>query len=53
MKAAERISQKTYMKDPWIWTMVWGLIMGVGNGLGGGEQRGKIGTTVIVPTIKY
>ena len=26
----EHGSQRTYMRDPWTWTMVWGLPEGVG-----------------------
>ena len=47
MKEGEGISQRTYMKEPWTWAMVWGLNLGRGGGLGRGEQRGKIGTTVM------
>ena len=35
----EGISQRTYMCEPWAWTMVWGLIMGMGTRLGGRGQR--------------
>ena len=35
------------MNDPQTWTTVWGLTVGARGGLRGGEQRGKIGTTVI------
>ena len=47
-KEGEEISQRTYMNDPWTWTMVWGLTELVRGRLSGGVQRGKkIGTTVI------
>ena len=46
MKEGEGISQRTYMKGPWTWTMVWGLTMEVGGGLGGGGTGGKMRTTV-------
>ena len=48
----KEISQKTWMNDPWSWTVVWGLSEGVGDP-GGGGKGGKIGTTVITKTIKY
>ena len=35
LKGGEGISQRTYMKDPWTWTMLWGLTMEVGGELGG------------------
>ena len=41
-------SQRTYMYDPWTWTMVWELPEGVAEGvLSGGRQRGNNWTTVI------
>ena len=46
LKEGEGISQRTYMKGPWTWTMVWGLTMEVGGGLGGGGTGGKMRTTV-------
>ena len=39
------------MNDPWTWTTGWGLTVGAGVGMGGGEQRGKMGTTVIEQNI--
>ena len=39
LKESEVISQRTYMKDPWTWTMVWELTKG--DGLGGEESRGE------------
>ena len=47
LKEGEGISQRTYMKDLWTWTMVGGLIMEVGERLAGGRRRGKIGTSII------
>ena len=41
-KEGEVTSQRTYMNNPWTWTMVWGLTVGAGGGLGGGRQREKI-----------
>ena len=35
-KECEEISQRTYMNDPWTWTMVWEMIVGAG---GWAEQR--------------
>ena len=29
MKEGEVFSQRTYMHDPWTWTMVWGLMVGM------------------------
>ena len=51
LKEGERINQGTYTNDPWTWVMVWGLPMVVEGRMGWGEQRGKIGTTVIAQTI--
>ena len=31
LKEGEGISQRTYMKGPWTWTMVWGLTMEEGD----------------------
>ena len=47
MKEGEGISQRTHMKDPWTWTLVWGLTMEMEGRLGRGEQRGKIGKSVV------
>ena len=41
MKEGERISQRTYMKDPWTCTTVKGLIIEVGGRLGGGGAKGE------------
>ena len=41
IKESEKISQKTYMKDPWTWAMEKGLIMEVGVGWVEGKQRRK------------
>ena len=41
LKESVGISQRTYMKDPWAWTMVRGLIMEVECGWGGRRRRGK------------
>ena len=46
-KDGEGTSQGTCLNDPRTQTIGWGLAVGGGVGLGGGEQRGKIGTTVI------
>ena len=43
LKEGEGISERTYMKGPWIWTMVLGLTMEVEGRLGGGGQRGQLG----------
>ena len=40
-------SQGTCVNDPWERTTGWGLTVGARGGMGRGEQRGKIGTTVI------
>ena len=37
----EGTSQRTYMNDPWTWTMVWGLTVEAGGGMDRGGQRGK------------
>ena len=45
MKEGEGSSQRTFMHDPWMWTMVWELPEGVRRrGLVQGGQRGEIGT---------
>ena len=36
LKEGEGISQRTYMKDLWTWTMVWGLAMEMGGRMGRG-----------------
>ena len=41
MKEGEGISQSTYIKDQWTWTMLRGLILEVVGGLDGGGQREK------------
>ena len=46
-KEGKGIRQRTYMNDPWIWTMVGGL---TGSGVMGWAEEGKggkIGTAVI------
>ena len=53
MKKGAGISQRTYVKDPWTWTVVWGLAMEVGGGLYGGGKMGEIETTVVPQAIKY
>ena len=47
MKEDERIHQRTYMNDPWMWTMM--------RGLPGwrGQREKTVDTTVIAPTKKY
>ena len=47
MKEGEGISQRTYMKGPWSWTMVWGPTMEVKGRLGREGKGEKMGTTVI------
>ena len=42
LNEGEGISQGTYMKDPWTWTMVWRLTMEVRGVMGGVGHRGKI-----------
>ena len=42
LNKGEGISQGTYMKDPWTWTMVWRLTMEVRGVMGGVGHRGKI-----------
>ena len=44
LKDGEGINQRTYMNDPWTWTLVWGLTVAVGRW---GKLSGKIGTAVI------
>ena len=41
IKEGEGISQRTYMHDPWTWTMGWGSPEGHGGGGGGGGQSGN------------
>ena len=43
----EYSSQRTYMHDPWAWTMVWGLFKGLRGGWVKWDKGEKIGTTVI------
>ena len=47
LNKGEGISQGTYMKDPWTWTMVWRLTVGVGGRAGWRRARGEIGTSIV------
>ena len=47
MKESGRISQITYMYDPWTWTMMWDCL-GEGRGKSGEGTKGdKVGSSII------
>ena len=51
MEDGESISQRTWMKDLWTWTMVWGLTTEVGDRVGGGGRGEKSETTIIAQRV--
>ena len=43
MKEGEGLVQRTYMNDPWTWTMVWGLMVEWGQVGWRGAKGDKLG----------